>query len=176
MPIIAYSNSLRNKEGFAFGKISFPIILHIYFTALCNHDLLLQVMWPSLHLAEFLGTPKESGNESIDFGLTSPLHHKASILAKSLLGPDMEFDFDMLITKEGRTETETPWHCDEAYWLKEMPDKRALSFWFPMSDVDVVLFYYPLKSRCDKMNNIKNKKLVVMFTGQRLHVVRTGIS
>jgi len=94
-------------------------------------------MWPSLHLAEFLGTPNESGNESIDFGLASPLHHKASILAKTLLGPDMEFDFDMLITKEGRTETETPWHCDEAYWLKEMPDKRALSFWFPMSDVDV---------------------------------------
>ena len=83
-------------------------------------------MWPSLHLAEFLGTPNESGNESIDFGLASPLHHKASILAKSLLGPDMEFDFDMLITKEGRTETETPWHCDEAYWLKEMPDKREL--------------------------------------------------
>ena len=102
-------------------------------------------MWPSLHLAEFLGTPNESGDESIDFGLTSPLHHKASILAKSLLGPDMEFDFDMLITKEGRTETETPWHCDEAYWLKEMPDKRALSFWFPMSDVDVVLFYFPLE-------------------------------
>ena len=60
---------------------------------------------------------------------------------KGLLGEDMAFDFDMLITKEGRTETETPWHCDEAYWL-DMPDKRAISFWFPMIDVDVSLLSF----------------------------------
>jgi len=31
---------------------------------------------------------------------------------------------------------ETPWHSDESYWL-DLPDKRALSFWFPMQDVKV---------------------------------------
>ena len=31
---------------------------------------------------------------------------------------------------------ETPWHSDESYWL-DLPDKRALSFWFPMQDVNV---------------------------------------
>ena len=83
-------------------------------------------MWPSL----YLGVDLSDG----------PIHTKVLSLAKSLMGCDMEFDFDMLITKEGRTETETPWHCDEAYWLPDMPDKRALSFWFPMTDVHVVWF------------------------------------
>ena len=89
-----------------------------------THRLCFQVMWPSLYLGLDLSA--------------SPIHAKAMSLAKSLMGPDMEFDFDMLITKEGGTMTETPWHCDEAYWLPDMPDKRALSFWFPMTDVDVV--------------------------------------
>ena len=63
-------------------------------------------MWPYVHLQDYLGLDLTS----------SPLHSKVVRLAKGLLGPDMEFDFDMLITKEGKTETETPWHCDEAYW------------------------------------------------------------
>ena len=67
-------------------------------------------------------------------------------LAKQLLGPDMVFDFDMLIrfssipptssflsSKEAGSLAETPWHQDESYWL-DLPDKRALSFWFPMED------------------------------------------
>ena len=37
-------------------------------------------------------------------------------------GPDMEFDFDMLISKEAGSEVETPWHQDESYWL-DLPDK-----------------------------------------------------
>ena len=63
----------------------------------------------------------------------------------------MEFDFDMLISKEAGSEVETPWHQDESYWL-DLPGKvrrrqenyisntshlssqRALSFWFPMED------------------------------------------
>ena len=86
-----------------------------------------QVMWPYLYLNNTNGLTLE----------TSPLHAKVLELAKALLGDDMAFDFDMLITKEGKTLTETPWHCDEAYWL-DMPDKRALSFWFPMIDVSVM--------------------------------------
>ena len=38
--------------------------------------------------------------------------------------------------QEGFTDTTTPWHSDEAYWL-DLADKRALSFWFPMQDVNV---------------------------------------
>ena len=34
----------------------------------------------------------------------------------------MEFDFDMLISKEAGSEAETPWHQDESYWL-DLPDK-----------------------------------------------------
>ena len=52
----------------------------------------------------------------------SPLHKKTSKIAKSLLGEDMEFDFDMLISKEAGSEVETPWHQDESYWL-DLPDK-----------------------------------------------------
>ena len=85
-----------------------------------------QVMWPSLFLEEHLSMHIDQ----------SPLHIKTSKIAKGLLGEDMEFDFDMLITKEANTKTETPWHQDESYWL-DMPDKRAISFWFPMRDVGV---------------------------------------
>ena len=30
----------------------------------------------------------------------------------------------------------TPWHQDESYWLN-MPDKRAVSFWVALQDVNV---------------------------------------
>ena len=65
-------------------------------------------MWPSL----YLGTPLES----------SVLHARVLSLARQLLGEDMEFDFDMLISKEGGSLVETPWHQDESYWL-DLPDK-----------------------------------------------------
>jgi len=41
--------------------------------------------------------------------------------------------------KEQNSDTVTPWHSDEAYWL-DLPDKRSLSFWFPMQDVNVTFF------------------------------------
>jgi len=78
-----------------------------------------QVMWPSKYLPGGI-------QESV-------LHQKTISLARSLLGEDMVFDFDMLISKEAGSAVETPWHQDESYWL-DMPDKRALSFWFPMED------------------------------------------
>ena len=78
-----------------------------------------QVMWPIKYL--------DGGLEE------SVLHKKVIGIAKRLLGEDMVFDFDMLISKEAGSKVETPWHQDESYWL-DMPDKRALSFWFPMED------------------------------------------
>ena len=78
-----------------------------------------QVMWPASYLAG---------------GVTESVLHKKTVeMAKRLLGEDMVFDFDMLISKEAGSMVETPWHQDESYWL-DMPDKRALSFWFPMED------------------------------------------
>ena len=53
---------------------------------------------------------------------SSVLHRAVVSLARSLLGPDMDFDFDMLISKEGGSTVETPWHQDESYWL-DLPDK-----------------------------------------------------
>jgi hypothetical protein len=48
-------------------------------------------MWPSLYM--------ENGSKPIKSIDESPLHQVASKLAKGLLGEDMEFDFDMLISK-----------------------------------------------------------------------------
>ena len=44
-----------------------------------------QIMWPSLYLGKSVGE--------------SALHRKAESMAKALLGADMAFDFDMLISK-----------------------------------------------------------------------------
>lgn len=64
----------------------------------------------------------------------SSLYDKALNYAKTLLGQDMELDFDMLIDKSPYTNKETPFHQDEAYWL-DMNDKRAVSCWVALDDV-----------------------------------------
>lgn len=66
--------------------------------------------------------------------LNGVLHQKATQIAKLLMGDDMELDFDMLIDKLPHTNTPTPWHQDEAYWV-DMPDKRAVSCWLALDDV-----------------------------------------
>lgn len=60
--------------------------------------------------------------------LEKPIHIKTLQIAKTLLGYDLELDFDMLINKPPYSNTITPWHQDAAYWIN-MPDKRALSCW-----------------------------------------------
>ncbi|MBI4581449.1 MAG: phytanoyl-CoA dioxygenase family protein [Planctomycetes bacterium] len=72
-----------------------------------------QIMWPSHHVPEL--------HERV-------LHRRCLALARRLLGPDVAFDFDMLIDKAPETNTSTPWHQDAAYW-PDLPDKRAASFW-----------------------------------------------
>jgi len=81
-----------------------------------------QIMWPSLYV-------KNLAN--------GPLHTRALAVARELIGDDAVFDFDMLIFKDGKTETSTPWHQDEAYWPKGMTDKRACSNWVALDDVFV---------------------------------------
>src|SRR5680860_1650064 len=62
-------------------------------------------------------------------------YQKAEQYAKSVLGDDMELDFDMLINKAPFTNTETPWHQDAAYWM-EMRDKRSVSCWIALDEVN----------------------------------------
>lgn len=75
-----------------------------------------QIMWPSKFNPELL--------EMV-------YHKKALAISRLLLGEDIEMDFDMMINKAPGTNTITPWHQDEAYWLN-MPDKRAASSWLAL--------------------------------------------
>jgi len=54
------------------------------------------------------------------------VYTKALNLAKSLLGNDMSLYFVMLIYKSSHTNTPTPCHQDESYWI-DMEDTRATS-------------------------------------------------
>ena len=54
-----------------------------------NVENITQIMWPSLYL-------DQTSVKTIE---QSPIHKKAEKMAKSLLGDDMAFDFDMLISK-----------------------------------------------------------------------------
>ncbi|CAH1255550.1 PHYHD1 [Branchiostoma lanceolatum] len=86
-----------------------------------NVENICQIMWPSTYV------------QNLDRG---PIHARAEAIARLLLGEDMAFDFDMLIYKAPQTNTCTPWHQDEAYWL-DMPDKRAVSCWVALDDAAV---------------------------------------
>ncbi|MCY3998566.1 MAG: phytanoyl-CoA dioxygenase family protein [Flavobacteriaceae bacterium] len=89
------------------------------------------------------------------------LYHKTLVLAKTLLGNDMAFDFDMLINKRPKTNATTPWHQDEAYWI-EMPDKRAISIWVALDHAtrdNGCLWYVPkshLKPLRKHIQKVKN--------------------
>lgn len=76
-----------------------------------------QIMWPSLYVRH------------LDQG---PAHQRCQAAARVLQGPDMAHDFDMCICKSPHSNAETPWHCDQGYWL-DLPDKRACSCWIAIS-------------------------------------------
>jgi phytanoyl-CoA hydroxylase len=80
-----------------------------------------QIMWPSLSYPAL-------GEMSF--------HVRSLSLARSLLGADLEPDFDMLIDKAPGSSTPTPWHQDAAYWV-DLPDKRAVSVWLALDDADL---------------------------------------
>ena len=86
-----------------------------------KQELITQIMRPSVLLPELKN---------------SPFHQKALSKVRQLLGGDMALDFDMLIDKAPRTNTPTPWHQDEAYWI-DMPDKRAATCWLALDDATV---------------------------------------
>ena len=89
-----------------------------------------QIMWPSDFVPKLLDMP---------------YHIRMRMIAKELLGPDIEMDFDMLINKAPFTNTETPWHQDAAYWIN-MPDKRAFSSWLALDNATIdngCMWYIP---------------------------------
>lgn len=75
-----------------------------------------QIMWPSAFVPELV---------------QMAFHQRALAISKELMGEDAEMDFDMLINKAPLTNTPTPWHQDEAYWLN-VPDKRSASCWLAL--------------------------------------------
>ena len=81
-----------------------------------------QIMWPTDFVAN---------------GRDGPFHQRAFHLSKILAGDDVAFDFDMLIYKHPHTDTETPWHQDEAYWPSGMTDKRAVTVWCALDDATI---------------------------------------
>jgi phytanoyl-CoA hydroxylase len=80
-----------------------------------------QIMWPSEFMPELLNLP---------------FHARALAISKELVGEDSEMDFDMLINKAPFTNTITPWHQDEAYWVN-LPDKRAASCWLALDHATI---------------------------------------
>jgi phytanoyl-CoA hydroxylase len=89
-----------------------------------------QIMWPSDFVPDVLDMS---------------YHQRALFIARSLQGPDMEMDFDMLINKAPQTNTITPWHQDAAYWIN-LPDKRAVSSWLALDDSTIdngCMWYVP---------------------------------
>jgi ectoine hydroxylase-related dioxygenase (phytanoyl-CoA dioxygenase family) len=80
-----------------------------------------QIMWPS---------------EFIEGLVNMPYHSRALAISKELMGDDAEMDFDMLINKAPGTNTITPWHQDEAYWVN-VPDKRAASCWLALDPATI---------------------------------------
>ena len=70
--------------------------------------------------------------------MEGPLHRRMHYACKKILGPDIEMDFDMLIYKAPHSDSEFPWHQDEAYWRSaglEYTDIRTLSAWCSLDDI-----------------------------------------
>ena len=73
-------------------------------------------------------------SEAVPWLATSPFFVRSRDIARALLGDDLERDMDMLIDKEPHTDTSTPWHQDQAYWLPGMPDRRSVSCWLALDE------------------------------------------
>jgi phytanoyl-CoA hydroxylase len=86
-----------------------------------NKENITQIMWPSQFIPELMNMP---------------YHRRALEISKESMGKDAEMDFDMLIDKAPLSNTITPAHQDEAYWVS-LPDKRAASCWLALDDASI---------------------------------------
>jgi len=99
-----------------------------------------QIMWPSEYTWNIL---------------TGPLHKRTSIIASFLIDKKSSFDFDMLIYKDKQTNTNTPWHQDEAYWPVGLDDKQSASCWIALDNVSIengCIWFLP---KCNKNFELK---------------------
>jgi ectoine hydroxylase-related dioxygenase (phytanoyl-CoA dioxygenase family) len=66
--------------------------------------------------------------------LADTLHRRNALaIARQLLGPEAEPQFEHMILKPGHYGAPTPWHQDEAYWDEGL-EYNALSIWMPLED------------------------------------------
>lgn len=80
-----------------------------------------QLHWPSKYAPE----------------LSDTLHRRNALaIARQLLGPLAEPQFEHMILKPGHYGAPTPWHQDEAYWDEGL-EYNALSIWMPLEDATV---------------------------------------
>jgi ectoine hydroxylase-related dioxygenase (phytanoyl-CoA dioxygenase family) len=59
-------------------------------------------------------------------------------IARQLLGPDVQFNFDHAIVKRVGTPLATPWHQDDAHHRDPHTQFDQISCWMPLQDVDEV--------------------------------------
>ena len=83
---------------------------------------------PSVENITHIMLPSEAAPELAE----SVFFRRSRSLARALLGADLERDMDMLIDKAPNTDTPTPWHQDQAYWMPGMPDRRSVSCWLAL--------------------------------------------
>ena len=78
-----------------------------------------QIMWPS----DIVPSLREH-----------PMRKKCEELVRYIYEDEtFDFDFDMLIAKAPNSDTPTPPHQDQAYWV-ELEDKRAVSIWISLDE------------------------------------------
>ena len=88
-------------------------------------------------------------------GRDGPLHARAFAIARACLGEDTAFDFDMTIWKNAQSQTDTPWHQDQAYWPKGMRDKRAMTVWAALDDATMdngAMWYVDRSHLCEEIH------------------------
>ncbi len=90
----------------------------------------------------------------------SAYYQKISQIVQTLMGDDMEIDFDMFINKLPQSNAITPWHQDCAYWI-EMPDKRAVSAWMPLDEAKLdngCMWYVPASHKLPMRKHASSAK------------------
>lgn len=66
--------------------------------------------------------------------MTSRVHAQCLAMARQLLGPEAEFNFDHAMTKPAQGGMPTPWHQDKAFYTRQTTHRTA-TFWIPLQPV-----------------------------------------
>jgi hypothetical protein len=66
--------------------------------------------------------------------MASRVHAQCLAMARQLLGPQAEFNFDHAMTKPAQGGPPTPWHQDKAFYTRKTTH-RTVTFWIPLQPV-----------------------------------------